>query len=76
MEIFDELYEGKQIREFLSATFAAEYEEFKEDYERIDKLIDDGHPEHCACRQIWGDGECECDMYKNGYDPYDWMNDD
>jgi hypothetical protein len=20
----------------------------------------DGHSHHCACRQVWGDGECEC----------------
>ena len=23
-------------------------------------LHDIGHTHHCACRQIWGDGECEC----------------
>jgi len=24
------------------------------------KLIAVGHTEHCAARQVWGDGECEC----------------
>ena len=39
----------------------------------IDSLISQGHPRHCACRQVWGDGECECDLYENGYDPYLWI---
>lgn len=36
-------------------------------------LQNQGHSHHCACRQVWGDGECECDMYEKGYDPYVWM---
>ena len=39
----------------------------------IDKIQAEGHPRHCACRQVWGDGECECDLYEKGYDPYAWM---
>jgi len=39
----------------------------------IDKLVKAGHSQHCACRQVWGDGECECSMYKEGYNPYAWM---
>jgi hypothetical protein len=31
-----------------------------------------GHSYHCACRQIFGDGECECNLQKKGYDPYAW----
>ena len=27
---------------------------------KIDKIILDGHTWHCACRQAWGDGYCEC----------------
>ena len=23
-------------------------------------LYAQGHTRHCACRQVWGDGECEC----------------
>jgi len=34
-------------------------------------LIEKGHPEHCAKRQVYGDGEC--DLVKSGYDPYGWM---
>lgn len=41
--------------------------------EEIDQLQDKGHSYHCACRQVWGDGECECDLYKQGYDPYAWQ---
>lgn len=39
----------------------------------INKIIESGHSRHCACRQVWGDGECECDLYKQGYNPYGWM---
>jgi hypothetical protein len=39
---------------------------------RIEEIQKQGHPHHCACRQVWGDGECECDLYKKGYDPYAW----
>lgn len=44
-----------------------------DDIAQIDKIIASGHPRHCACRQVWGDGECECDLYEKGYDPYAWM---
>jgi len=30
------------------------------DYQRIEDIEKDGHTSHCACRQVWGDGECEC----------------
>ena len=39
----------------------------------IRELESNGHSFHCACRQLWGDGECECDLYQVGYDPYWWM---
>ena len=45
----------------------------KESLEQIVKIQKAGHSHHCACRQVWGDGECECHMYKNGYNPYWWM---
>lgn len=41
--------------------------------EEIDKLMQQGHPYHCACRQVWGDGECECKACEHGYDPDKWM---
>lgn len=41
--------------------------------DEIDWLCDEGHSHHCACRQVWGDGECECHTYVQGYDPYAWM---
>lgn len=44
----------------------------RKDQERIIDLMGRGHPHHCACRQVWGDGECECDLYELGYDPYAW----
>lgn len=37
------------------------------------KRLAETHGLHCANRQVWGDGECECDMYKQGYNPYAWM---
>ena len=40
----------------------------------IMSLEKQGHSNHCACRQVWGDGECECDLYEKGYDPYAWQN--
>ena len=42
----------------------------------IAALIEQGHAEHCAKRQIYGDGECECDSYKKGYNPYAWSGDE
>lgn len=42
-------------------------------HKKIDQIVKNGHSRHCACRQVWGDGECECDLYKLGYDPYAWI---
>ena len=39
----------------------------------IEALQEEGHPYHCACRQVWGDGECECGLYQGKYDPYWWQ---
>lgn len=47
--------------------------ENQDDLKQIKEIEKQGHPHHCACRQVWGDGECECDLYKKGYDPYAWM---
>ena len=33
------------------------------DEKAIDELKEEGHPYHCAARQVWGDGECECGLY-------------
>lgn len=30
------------------------------DEEEIKNFQDQGHLYYCACRQVWGDGECEC----------------
>jgi len=49
----------------------------KEAYQKnreINHLISLGHPHPCAVRQIWGDGECECLLYKQGYKPYAWLD--
>ncbi|MCF7811576.1 hypothetical protein K9N50_11375 [bacterium] len=51
----------------------AEQVEWDSDLKKIDDIISQGHSHHCACRQVWGDGECECDLYEHGYDPYAWM---
>jgi len=34
---------------------------FERDEENIVKLVIAGHDRQCAWRQVWGDGECECD---------------
>ncbi len=34
--------------------------EFKKELYEINILMQKGHTNHCAKRQIWGDGECEC----------------
>lgn len=39
----------------------------------IQWLTDQGHTLHCAQRQVWGDGECECAFTAAGYDPYKWQ---
>jgi len=46
--------------------------EHAEELKQIDAITEKGHSRHCACRQVWGDGECECDLYKQGYNPYAW----
>jgi hypothetical protein len=46
-----------------------------DDFDAIDAFVAKGHSHHCACRQVWGDGECEYDLYAKGYDPYAWMKD-
>ena len=48
-------------------------QEEKEELVKIKKLQEAGHPKHCAKRQVWGDGECECSLYVKGYAPYAWM---
>ena len=32
------------------------------DKEEIKRLVVEGHTYHCACRIVWGDGQCECKM--------------
>lgn len=36
-------------------------EEDKEDKEEVERLQIEGHTYHCACRIVWGDGQCECE---------------
>ena len=43
------------------------------DQDAVEGLMEKGHPYHCACRQVFGDGGCECDLYEKGYDPDGWM---
>ena len=43
----------------------AEWEiEHADELTSIDELKTKGHSRHCACRIIWGDGECTCSMEK------------
>jgi NMD protein affecting ribosome stability and mRNA decay len=34
--------------------------ELEKDNSKINGLISEGHTRHCACRMVWGDGECTC----------------
>jgi len=45
----------------------------KRDQAKLEELKKQGHVHHCAIRQVYGDGECECGEYKKGYKPYAWM---
>lgn len=37
-------------------------ESYIEEEELISELQRKGHTYHCACRLVWGDGECECEL--------------
>lgn len=43
------------------------FKEMCHDLIEIEKLETKGHSYHCSCRQVWGDGECECELQK-GFD--------
>ncbi|WP_028316713.1 hypothetical protein [Desulfatibacillum aliphaticivorans] len=49
------------------------HEESEAAMKRIAQLEKEGHSAHCAARQVYGDGECECDLYNRGYDPNAWI---
>lgn len=42
------------------------FENSEMDQRQLGLLKEMGHSHHCASRQIWGDGECECGLYKSG----------
>ncbi len=35
-------------------------EEHADELREIEVFERQGHTPHCACRLVWGDGECEC----------------
>jgi len=35
-------------------------QKYQEELKQIQELEKQGHSPHCARRQVWGDGECEC----------------
>lgn len=47
--------------------------EDKAEKEKVEALIQAGHPYHCAMRQVSGDGLCECALYAQGYAPDKWL---
>ncbi|MDY6893851.1 MAG: hypothetical protein SVO01_00310 [Thermotogota bacterium] len=53
--------EAQEIREELEATEA-------EDITLIEELKSEGHTYLCAFRQVWGDGECECECWMDKRD--------
>lgn len=78
LEIIRQWIGGMSFRVFLWSIRMSEEQywqevwEKEEDKKKIDELMGKGHSYHCATRQVWGDGECECDLYPN-YNPYKWM---
>ena len=54
-----------------AASWSAWEADKTESLQLINELQAKGHSHHCACRQVWGDGECECDLL--GYNSYAWM---
>lgn len=40
--------------------------EWQEDAKKFRELRKVGHTRHCACRILWGDGECECKNEEGG----------
>ena len=44
-------------------------EDFREENKAVDAFVADGHTKHCACRLVWGDGECECRRQQNWLTP-------
>jgi len=49
-------------------------DENKEYLKFVEEKTNEGHSLHCIKRQFFGDGECECDLYEEGYDPYSWLD--
>jgi hypothetical protein len=44
-------------------------DETDEENRQISAFHHDGHSYHCACRLVWGDGECECRRQQNWIAP-------
>jgi murein endopeptidase len=40
--------------------------DWRNDAEAYRKIRSLGHTRHCACRIVWGDGECECKNEEGG----------
>lgn len=43
----------------------SEKDQFDKDCIEVDKIRAQGHSMHCACRIVWGDGECTCNQTAN-----------
>lgn len=50
-------YEWKKKQPAMCSECAADW---TRDQNVISEHIKKGHTPHCACRMVWGDGECEC----------------
>ena len=49
---------SNRVKKLLSEEI--ESAELIDDKREIDRLVKAGHTYNCACRIVWGDGECEC----------------
>jgi hypothetical protein len=58
--------------DYMEKQYIKEWREFEdehaEDIGRIKEHQGWGHTYHCACRLVWGDGECECNKKKENAD--------
>jgi len=51
---------SKKITKIFTDRVKTNIELLQEDEDEITRLERDGHTYHCACRIVWGDGQCEC----------------
>lgn len=54
------LRRSKKITKIFTDRVSKVLKELEDDEIEIKRLERGGHSYHCACRIVWGDGQCEC----------------